>query len=123
MRRGLADSRENAGCGTSWRQRHDAEVSAAGFDGLEGQGPADPAARDALVHALRIHGLDFIAEATTAGSYVPDRRATVEQHLVSLAADLARIAPLGPRLVNCIGGCDAWPFSQSPSTQPDWMST
>ena len=89
------------------------EAKAAGFDGLEGQVPADPVAQDALAHALATHQLDFIAEVTTAGSYVPDRRATVEQHLVSLAADLGRAVRFRPRLVNCIGGCDAWPFSQS----------
>jgi sugar phosphate isomerase/epimerase len=85
-----------------------AEAAAAGFSGLEGQVPTDPGAREALAEALAGHGLDFIAEITTAGSYVPDRRATVAEHLVTLEQGLRRGAGLHPRLTTCIAGCDAW---------------
>jgi hypothetical protein len=90
-----------------------AEATAAGFEGLEGQVPEEPAARQRLRAALDAHGLAFIAEITTAGSYVPDRRASVADHLESLETGLARCEGLAPRLVTVIGGCDAWPESDS----------
>lgn len=89
------------------------EAAAAGFDGLEGQVPADPEARDSLRAALLAHDLAFIAEVTTAGSYVPDRRAEVADHLADLDRALARCAPMQPRRVTAIAGCDAWPESDS----------
>ncbi|MEJ2590967.1 MAG: TIM barrel protein [Candidatus Thiodiazotropha sp.] len=90
-----------------------AESAAAGFDGIEGQAPLDPAQRVALGEALATHGLDYIAEITTAGSYVPERHATLETHLATLARGLAASRELQPLKVNCIGGCDAWSESQS----------
>lgn len=103
---------------TLWGWQGDYDVAAreaveAGFDGLEGQVPEDPVRRAELQRALHDYGLAFIAEITTAGSYVPDRRASVEQHLASLSRGLANARDFNPRLVNCIGGCDAWPFSRS----------
>ncbi|MFZ5755571.1 MAG: sugar phosphate isomerase/epimerase family protein [Pseudomonadota bacterium] len=89
------------------------EAAEAGFDGLEGPAPADPERRQELSAALRDHGLTYIAEITTAGSYVPDRRATVEEHLSSLVEKLGHALELNPKFVTCIGGCDAWPFSRS----------
>jgi sugar phosphate isomerase/epimerase len=90
-----------------------AESAAAGFDGIEGQAPADPSRRAALGEALAAHRLDYIAEITTAGSYVPERHAGVEAHLASLAQGLERCRELNPLRVNCIGGCDAWPEATS----------
>lgn len=90
-----------------------AEAVAAGFDGLEGQVPEDPVARRQLHTALDAHRLAFIAEITTAGSYVPDRRASLEDHLASLDAGLARCEGFEPLLVTVIGGCDAWPEPDS----------
>ncbi len=90
-----------------------AEAAAAGFDGLEGPAPTDPVARDALLAALLEHELDYIAEITTAGSYVPDRRASVAEHLLSLENGLHRGAVLRPRLTTCIAGCDAWDEADS----------
>ncbi len=89
------------------------EAAEAGFHGLEGQVPAAPAAREALGAALANHGLGFIAEITTAGGYVPERHATPEEHLASLDAGLRRSVELGPLLVTCIAGCDAWPEEES----------
>ena len=90
-----------------------AEAVAAGFDGLEGQVPEEPAMRRALHTALRENRLELIAEITTAGSYVPDRRASVADHLTTLEAGLMRCAELNPRQVTVIGGCDAWPEADS----------
>jgi sugar phosphate isomerase/epimerase len=90
-----------------------AEAVAAGFDGLEGQVPEAPAARRDLQAALSRNGLEFIAEITTAGSYVPDRGASVAEHLASLEAGLARCAEMNPRRVTAIAGCDAWPEADS----------
>ncbi len=85
----------------------------AGFQGLEGQPSSRP-------HQCREHrqlldkaGLAFIAEICTAGGYVPDRTATVAAHLDDLSGKLDRAALMGPTLVNCIGGCDAWPVADS----------
>lgn len=89
------------------------EALDAGFDGLEGQVPADEPAAAALAASLSDTGLAFIAEITTAGSYVPERHATVEQHLQDFDAGLRRAQRLSPLRVNCIGGCDAWPFADS----------
>ena len=84
---------------------------AAGFDGLEGPAPAADAERDALAAALEGHGLDYVGEICTAGSYVPDRRATPAEHLESLAQRLRQTAPLRPRFCNVLAGCDAWPLA------------
>lgn len=89
------------------------EAAEAGFTGLEGPAPAEPEQRAQLAQALADHGLAYIAEITTAGSYVPDRRATLEQHLDSFATKIALARELQPQFVTCIGGCDAWPFTHS----------
>lgn len=88
-----------------------AQAKAAGFDGLEGPAPEPPAARDELAAALAAQGLDYIGEICTAGSYVPERRATPADHLQSLAEKLRRTAPLRPRFCNVLAGCDAWPLA------------
>ena len=76
------------GCtGMPWAQ-FAAEAKTDGYDGLEAPIPADVAGQQALRAALDEHGFDLIAEICTAGSYVPDRRATPAQHLESLARQL-----------------------------------
>lgn len=89
------------------------EAADHGFDGLEGQVPDDDAQCASLAQALADHGLSFIAEITTAGSYVPARHASLEEHVASLQHKLRLAQELKPRFVTCIGGCDAWPFSRS----------
>lgn len=89
------------------------EAAEENFHGLEGAAPADPAQRAELAQALAAHGLSYIAEITTAGGYVPDRHASVDEHLASFSEKLRHARELKPRLVTCIGGCDAWPFSKS----------
>ena len=86
---------------------------AAGFAGIEGPAPADRAQADQWRELLRRHDLRYIAEITTAGSYVPQRDATLAQHLDDLAAKLRASVYLEPEFVTCLGGCDAWPESQS----------
>jgi sugar phosphate isomerase/epimerase len=90
-----------------------AELLEAGMQGLEGPAPATAAERLVLGRQLNDHQLAYIAEITTAGSYVPERHASLQQHLESLETKLQAIAPLEPLFVTCIGGCDAWPENQS----------
>jgi sugar phosphate isomerase/epimerase len=85
----------------------------AGFDGIEGPPPGDAGQRRRFKRALATHGLDYIAEICTAGSYVPDRRATVAEHLASLKQRLAWSRELNPRFVTSLAGCDAWAEQQS----------
>ncbi|MFU8813997.1 MAG: sugar phosphate isomerase/epimerase family protein [Pseudomonadales bacterium] len=80
----------------------------AGFQGLEAPVPADDADREALAQALAAHGLDLICEICTAGSYVPDRHATPEEHLADLERKIRNGLALAPRFFNVMGGCDAW---------------
>ncbi|MDP2227324.1 MAG: sugar phosphate isomerase/epimerase [Moraxellaceae bacterium] len=90
-----------------------AEAKADGYDGLEVPVPAEPDKQAALRAALDEHGFDLIAEICTAGSYVPDRRASPAQHLDDFSRKLERIEAFGARQINCMAGCDAWPLAQS----------
>lgn len=85
----------------------------AGFDGIEGQIPVDSALGERFAEALAARGLAYIAEVCTAGSYVPDRTASLTDHLADLDGQLRRLGPLKPLLVNCIGGCDRWDIATS----------
>ncbi|CAM2145220.1 Sugar phosphate isomerase/epimerase [Pararobbsia alpina] len=86
-------------------------VRAAGFDGIEAPVPEGEARRDAFAASIETHHLPFIAEITTAGSYVPDRSATPEAHLLDLETKIAWAKPLQPRFFNVMAGCDAWPLA------------
>ncbi|TBU92589.1 sugar phosphate isomerase/epimerase family protein [Phytopseudomonas dryadis] len=86
------------------------EAREAGFDGLEAPAPTTSAALDGFAAALAEHGLDYIAEICTAGSYVPDRHATPAEHLADLERKIVGALPLGPRFCNVMAGCDAWPL-------------
>lgn len=88
------------------------QVVEAGFHGIEAPAPADAGQRKSLGRALTDNGLNYIAEICTAGSYVPDRDATPEQHLASLAEKISLSAELGPLFCNVMAGCDAWPLQQ-----------
>ena len=85
----------------------------AGFYGVEGPAPAAGKDQVEWRQQLTDNELHYIAEICTAGSYVPDRSATVTEHLSSLEQKLHCAAPLCPQLVNCLGGCDAWEEGQS----------
>lgn len=103
---------------TLWGHNDSYEVAAtqaisANFNGIEGPCPTDTTARLQLRSALLDNQLAYIAEITTAGSYVPERRASVQQHLVDFEQKLLCSMELSPEFISCIGGCDAWPESAS----------
>ena len=93
----------------------DAATNAAryGFQGIEGQTPVTRGDRHHLRQVLDDEGLDFIAEITTAGSYVPERRAPLETHLSTFQSQAEAAAELRPLFFTVIAGCDAWPTSMS----------
>jgi len=100
---------------TFWGHEGSAEYGArlaraAGFQGIEAPLPDDPVARERLAAALATHGLAWIAEICTAGSYVPERGASPAQHLEDLERGIVAARGLSPRFFNVIGGCDAWPL-------------
>lgn len=84
-----------------------------GYNGIEGPAPEAETVRHAFLQQMQDHHLDYIAEITTAGSYVPERFATLQQHLESLARKLVLSRRMDPLFVTCLGGCDAWPESQN----------
>ena len=86
---------------------------AAGFEGIEGPAPTSRQEQSTWRRQLQDTGLLYIAEICTAGSYIPERAASVKQHLSSLEQKLQQAMSLAPRLVTCIGGCDAWIEEQS----------
>lgn len=83
------------------------------FDGIEGPVPRDKIMVEELAKFIRRYSLSYIAEICTAGSYVPDRSASVAEHLADLGRQLHELGPLRPELVNCIGGCDGWSIDNS----------
>lgn len=89
------------------------EALADGYDGIEGQPPLDPAQAENWQTLLDEAGLLFQAEICTTGSYVADRRATLEQHLADFRASAEAAKRVGARAINCLGGCDAWPAERS----------
>lgn len=89
------------------------QALAARFSGVEGPAPGSLREREEWQQLLDSTGLHYIAEICTAGSYVPERNATVRDHLDSLEQGLERSVFLSPRRVTCLGGCDAWTEDQS----------
>jgi len=89
------------------------QLLAAGMQGIEGQAPQQAAAQTHWTSLFNDSSLAYIAEITTAGSYVPERHASLQQHLDSLERQLNNSASLDPQLVTCLGGCDAWPEALS----------
>lgn len=84
-----------------------------GFDGIEGPAPSDGPGCQLQRRALQAAGLDWIAEICTTGTYVADRRASLETHLHDFRAQAERAAEAGARSITCLGGCDAWSVEQS----------
>jgi hypothetical protein len=82
----------------------------AGFQGIEAPAPQHDEELAELKQALASHKLEYICEICTTGSYVPERRATPEQHLADLEQKLRRGLLLSPRFFNIMAGCDAWPL-------------
>lgn len=89
-------------------------AKAAGFCGLEAPAMHEHSAHlQALGKALTEYDLEWVQEICTAGSYVPRRHASVSEHLEDLEAQIVIGKRLGPKFVNVMGGCDAWPVSTS----------
>ncbi len=84
-----------------------------GFDGLEGQVPVGESDRCDFRGQLSEAALEYIAEICTAGSYVPERHATVAGHLESLRRQAEAALECQPLFLTVIAGCDAWSISQS----------
>lgn len=84
-----------------------------GYDGLELPAPFEAPARSELKAVLEDYGFDMIAEICTGGSYVPDRRASLQDHLDDFARKLDASLAMSPRQLNCMAGLDAWPLAQS----------
>jgi sugar phosphate isomerase/epimerase len=89
------------------------EAVIANMHGIEGPAPGDSMKREQLLSILNDNQLGYIAEITTAGSYVPERHASLEDHLQSFATKLEYSLHLKPLFITCLGGCDAWPEAQS----------
>ena len=89
------------------------QLLSADMQGLEGPAPAHLSQQKQMFELLLRNNISYIAEITTAGSYVPDRQATLQDHLNSLDTKLQHSSPLNPRFVTCLAGCDAWSESQS----------
>lgn len=85
----------------------------AGFQGIEGPAPVAAAERAVFNQQLQDAGLDYIAEITTAGSYVPERHASLQDHLDSFERKLEQSLALNPLFITSLAGCDAWPEPQS----------
>lgn len=89
------------------------QAKAVGMAGIEGPAPDSQKQRVALQQLLNDRNLDYIAEITTAGSYVPDRKASLQEHIESFKSKLDASIELNPLFITCLGGCDAWPEAQS----------
>ena len=89
------------------------QLMIASMQGIEAPAPDNSSEKKQLAELLQENNLIYIAEITTAGSYVPERTATLLQHLDSLESKLIHSAALNPLFVTCLGGCDAWPENQS----------
>ncbi len=84
-----------------------------GFDGVEGPAGMGKAERREFRTRLRDTNLDYIAEICTAGSYVPDRRASPHEHLEDFRRKAEAALECQPRFLTVIAGCDAWPLATS----------
>lgn len=98
---------------TSTYKQAVAETLKAEMQGIEGPAPNDSQTRTHLKQLLHDNQLEYIAEVTTAGSYVPDRHASLEEHLESLKQKMEYSLELQPLFITCLGGCDAWPEEKS----------
>jgi hypothetical protein len=84
-----------------------------GYDGIEGPVPETIKEAEQFSELLKKNNFHYISEVATTGSYVPDRKLTVKDHLDYLGDKLAYIKILQPDFITCLGGCDAWSESDS----------
>lgn len=96
------------------------QTVAAGFDGIEGPIPPESTDRALFREALEVHGLSFVAEATTGlrgdsphDWWVPDAQASVDDHLDDLRWTLEHAAEMGAMFVSSMCGYDAWSLDQN----------
>ncbi len=80
-----------------------------GYDGIEGPAPLDHCVRNEFAAALTESELLYIQEICTGGDYVPNRQASVAEHLHAVEEGLAIGSELSPLFVTSMAGCDAWP--------------
>lgn len=84
-----------------------------GYDGVEGPVPETREETEQFSELLKQNDLHYIAEVATTGTYVPDRKLTVDDHLVYLKNKIDCLKILQPEFITCLGGCDAWSESNS----------
>lgn len=84
-----------------------------GYDGIEGPAPLDHCVRNEFAAALTESELLYIQEICTGGDYVPNRQASVAEHLHAVEEGLAIGSELSPLFVTSMAGCDAWPEAVS----------
>ncbi len=85
----------------------------AGYQGLEAPVPDNESSIETFSNILRDYDLLWIQEICTAGSYVPRRNATIEEHLNDFESQLLRGKNIGAQFANIMGGCDAWEIEDS----------
>lgn len=86
------------------------QARAARFDGIEGPAPQAPEDKDEFRARLDAHRMDYIAEVTTGGGYVPNPRRSPAEHLEDLRVGIERSLEHRPLFVNTQAGLDAWPL-------------
>lgn len=84
-----------------------------GFSGIEAPLPADARAMEHFSQVMDTHQLFWVQEICTAGSYVPRRHASIDEHLQDFESQLRRGLDIGARFANIMGGCDAWEIEDS----------
>jgi hypothetical protein len=89
------------------------EAVADGYGGIEGPAPTDTMMRNEFAAAMKDAGLSYIQEICTGGDYVPDRKASIAEHLSAFDKGFAAGVELAPLFVTSMAGCDAWPEAQS----------
>jgi sugar phosphate isomerase/epimerase len=86
------------------------------FDGVEGPVPDEALERESFRQKLTAAGVPFLAEvctATTLGIYVPERAATVAEHLESFERRITNSLECAPLFITSMAGCDAWPLAMN----------
>lgn len=89
------------------------EALVQGYDGIEGPIPKTINEAEQFAELLEQTNLLYIAEVATTGTFVPDRKLTIEDHLDYLKDKLEYLKILQPEFITCLGGCDAWVESDS----------
>ncbi len=86
------------------------QAIAADFQGIEGPAPKSAQDQIAFRDRLDTEGLDYIAEVTTGGNYVPDPKRSPQEHIDDLKRGIEHCQSMRPRFVNTQIGLDAWPL-------------